>query len=87
MRRLIAIATLSLVFSFPLLSFAFDYMDLYTKSIVKSEVNKEINGGSVEKDFMSFYTSPKATSPTTSLTSDRETNDEHLLVFGVWIER
>jgi len=87
MRRLIAIATLSLVFSFPSLSFAFDYMDLYTKSIVKSEVNKEINGGSVEKDFMSFYTSPKATSPTTSLTSDRETNDEHLLVFGVWIER
>lgn len=87
MRRLIAIATLSLIFSSPSLSFAFDYMDLYTKPIVKSEVNKEINGGSVEKDFMSFYISPKATSPTTSLTSSRETNDEYLLVFGVWIGR
>jgi hypothetical protein len=87
MKRLITITTLSLALSFSSLSFASDYMSLYTKPLAKSEVKSEIRSGNVEKDFMSFYTSPKATSPTTSLTSDRETNDEYLLVFGVWIER
>ncbi len=87
MKRLITITTLSLALGFSSLSFAFDYMSLYTKPLAKNEVKSEIRGGSVENDFMSFYTSPKATSPTTSLKSNRETNDEYLLVFGVWIER
>jgi hypothetical protein len=60
MKRLIAITTLGLALSFSSLSFAFDYMDIYTKPVVKSEVKNEINGGNVEKDFISFYTSPKS---------------------------
>ncbi|MCI0453815.1 MAG: hypothetical protein L0Y68_02325, partial [Candidatus Dadabacteria bacterium] len=40
-------------------SSAFDYMDLYTKPIAKSEVKNETKSGNVEKDLMSFYVSPK----------------------------
>ncbi len=58
MKRLITVTTLGLALSFPSLSFAFDYMSLYTKPIAKSEVNNETKGGNVEEEFMSFYTNP-----------------------------
>ncbi|MGB7291114.1 MAG: hypothetical protein WBD99_02960 [Thermodesulfobacteriota bacterium] len=60
MSRTIAIATVSLVLSFPTLSFASGHMDLYTKPTSQSEVKNEIKGAGVEKDFTSFYTSPKS---------------------------
>ncbi|MBI4228216.1 MAG: hypothetical protein HY693_00695 [Deltaproteobacteria bacterium] len=87
MRRIIAIATLSLVLSFPALSYASGHMDLYTKPTAPSEVKNEIKGGDVEKDFTSFYTSPKAMGAGSSLTSDAQSNDESLLIFGVRIVR
>jgi hypothetical protein len=87
MKRLIVIATLGLALSFPSLSFAFDYMDLYTKPIVKGEINGEIKGGNVEKDFTSFYTSPKVVSTTTSLTADQRSDGEYIFIFGVQIPR
>ena len=87
MKRLIAIATLGLAFSFSSLSFASDYMDLYTKSLAKSEVKDEIKGGNVEKDFTSFYTSPKTMNTSTSLIFDRESDDQYVSVFGVRIVR
>ncbi len=42
MRKLIAITTLGLALSFSSLSFAFDYMDLYTKPVV--DARTEITG-------------------------------------------
>ncbi len=59
MKRLITIATLSLALSLPALSFASDYMDLYTKPVVRSGIKDEIKGGNVEKDFTSFYLSQR----------------------------
>ena len=64
MKRLIAIATLGLAFSFSSLSFASDHMNLYTKPVAKSDVRNEAIGGSVERDFTSFYTSPKSSNTT-----------------------
>jgi hypothetical protein len=87
MKRLIAIATLGLAFSFSSLPFASDYMDLYTKPLAKSEVKNEIKGGNVEKDFTSFYTSPKTMNTSTSLIFDRESDDQYVSVFGVRIAR
>ncbi len=55
MKKLIAISALGLALSFSPLSFAIDYMNLYTKPIVKSEVKNDIKGGNVEEDFISFY--------------------------------
>lgn len=85
MKKLIAIATLGLALGFPSLSFASDYMDLYTKPVVKSEVKDEINGGNVEKDFISFYTSPKPVNTLASLTADQTSDDakDYIIVFGV----
>ena len=88
MKKLIIIATLGLAFSFPSLSFAFDHMDLYTKPITKSEVNDEIKGGSVEKDFTSFYTSTKSVNTVASpLIWSHRSDDEYISVFGVQIPR
>ena len=87
MRNLIAIATLSLALSFPSLSFAFDHMNLYTEPVAKNEVNDEIKGGNVEKDFTSFYTSPKSANTATLLTADQKSDDEYISVFGVQIPR
>ncbi|HZX14624.1 MAG TPA: hypothetical protein VFF49_09545 [Thermodesulfobacteriota bacterium] len=56
--------------------------------IVKRGVGNEVSGGNVEKDFMSFYNSPKTANPTTSLiTADRKSDDEYISVFGVQIPR
>ncbi|HEX3036993.1 MAG TPA: hypothetical protein VHT73_18055 [Thermodesulfobacteriota bacterium] len=88
MKKLIAIGTLGLALSFPSLSFASDYMGwLPTKPIVKSEVRKEIKGGTVERDFTSFYISPKEANPAASLRADRKSDDDkdYTVVFGVRI--
>jgi hypothetical protein len=93
MKKLITITTLGLALSFPSLLFAFDYMDLYTKPIAKSEVNNETQGGNVEEDFMSFYTNPsfstnpKLSNTPTYITSDQKLDGDYICVFGVWIPR
>jgi hypothetical protein len=87
MRRLITIATLGLTLSFSSLSFASDYMNLYTKPIARNEVKNEIKGGDVEKDFTSFYTSPKTSSPKISLTSGQKSDDQYVFAFGVRIAK
>lgn len=122
MKRLIAITTLGLVFSFtslgsgvaisapkPLctctLSFASlgsevaiqregsqetsssasKHMSLYTKPVAKSDVKNEAIGGTVEGDFMSFYTGRKPASTQSQLISDQSTNEDYTTVFGVRI--
>jgi len=85
MRRLITIATLGLVLSFSSLSFASDYMNLYTKPIARNEVKNEIKDGNVEKDFTSFYTSPKPASTKAPLVSDQKTDEDYISAFGVRI--
>ena len=88
MKKLVAIATLGLVLSIPQLSFASDYMDLYTKPAVKSAIRSEVNGGSVEKDFTSFYITPKTTDVTDSVLSEHGSDDEgSYIVFGVRVPR
>lgn len=87
MKRLIAITTLGLALSFSSLSFAFDYMDLYTKPIAKNEVKNEVRGGDVGGNFMSLYTSSKTANTPALLTSDQKTDDEYISVFGVQIPR
>jgi hypothetical protein len=88
MKKLIVIGALGLAVSFPSLSFAFDYMDLYTKPVVKNEVRDEIKGGNVEKDFTSFYTSPRTSKTTDSfVTADQRSDDEYISVFGVQVPR
>jgi hypothetical protein len=85
MKKLIAIATLGLTLSFPCLSFTSDYMVLYTKLVVKSEVKNEIASGKVEKDFMSFYNSPKSGNTPALLIADQKTDDDYVFyrfVFG-----
>jgi hypothetical protein len=86
MKKLIAIGALGLSLSFPSLSFASDYMGwLHAKPVV--EVRNEIKGGNVEKDFTSFYISPKEANTTTSLRADRKSDDDkdYIVVFGVRI--
>lgn len=84
MKRLIAIATLGLALGLPSLSFASDYMALYTKPAAKSEVKNEIKGGNVEKDFTSFYISPKGWSTETPYRAEQEPEDrDSYIVFGV----
>ena len=85
MKRLIAITTLGLALGFSSLSFASDYMTLYTKPVAKGDVKNEAIGGSVEGDFMSFYTSPKPASTQSQLISDQSTDEDYTTVFGVRI--
>jgi hypothetical protein len=85
MRRLATIATLGLALSFSSLSFASDYMDLYTRPIAKSEVKDEAKGGNVERDFMSFYISPRSVNTSGPLTAYQKSDDEYISVFGVQI--
>ena len=85
MGRLITIATLGLALSFSSMSFASDFMTLYTKPVAKTEVKSEIKGGDVEKDFTSFYTTPKKASEITPLVSDQRLDDKYISVFGVRI--
>ena len=86
MKKLVTIATLGFALSFSSLSFAGEYMDLYTNPTTKTEVTGEVKGGGVEKDSMSFYTSPKQGTNPASKTAQQE-EDEGLSVFGVKISR
>ena len=90
MRKLIAIATLVLGLSFFSSSFASDSYNAFGVQLpmVKSEVENEVNGGNVEKDFMSFYTNPQTANTATSLiTADQKSENEYITVFGVQIPR
>ncbi len=67
-------------------SFASAYMSLYTKAVAKSEVQNEINGGNVEKDFTSFYISTKEASTEVSSGANQGSEDkDSYIVFGVEI--
>jgi hypothetical protein len=88
MRRLVTIATLGLALSFSSLSFASDYMSLYTKPEVKSEVRNEIKGGNIESDFTSFYITPKSINTVASpVASSQGSYDEYVSAFGVRIAK
>jgi hypothetical protein len=84
MKRLMVIAGLGLALVLPSLAFATDYMELYTKPLAKNKVVNNVKGGDVEKDFISFYTSPKNAKPSPSFRAQRETEDrDSYIVFGV----
>jgi hypothetical protein len=84
MKKLIAVASLGLALALPSLSFASDYMELYTKPLAKSNVESDVKGGYIEKDFISFYTSPKNAKPSPSFSDQRETEErDSYIVFGV----
>jgi hypothetical protein len=84
MKKLIAIASLGLALAFPSLSFASDYMELYTKPLAKDKVKNDIKGGDIERDFISFYISPKNAKPSSSFRAQQETEDrDSYIVFGV----
>jgi hypothetical protein len=87
MKRLIAITTLGLVLGFSSISFAFDNYNVFGVQvpIVKSDVKNEIRGSRVESDFTSFYTTPKTANTITSITADKESDNDYISVFGVWV--
>ena len=86
MKKLIAVTVLGLSLGFSALSYASDYMDLYTSGPAVNEVKCETKGGEVETSPMSFYLSPVKTHDNETLTTVEETSDENtLLVFGVRI--
>ena len=55
MKKLIVVTVLGLSLGFSALSFASDYMDLYTSGPAKHEVKSGVKGGEVETSPMSFY--------------------------------
>ncbi len=86
MKRLIAVTALGLSLGFSALSYASDYMDLYTGGPAVNEVKSETKGGEVETSPMSFYLSPVKVHADETLTKVEGTSDEDtLLVFGVRI--
>ena len=86
MKKLIAVTVFGLSLGFSALSFASDYMDLYTNGPAVCEVKSETKGGEVETSPMSFYLSPVKIHDNETLTTVEETSDENtLLVFGVRI--
>ena len=86
MKKLIAVTALGLSLGFSALSFASDYMDLYTGGPAVNEVKSAAKGGEVETSPMSFYLSPVKVHDNETLTRVEGTDDENtLLVFGVGI--
>jgi hypothetical protein len=86
MKKLIAVTALGLSLGFSALSFASDYMELYTSGPAVSEVKGGTKGGEVETSPMSFYLNPVKGQDYETLTKVGETSDENtLLVFGVRI--
>ena len=86
MKKLITVTALGLSLGFSALSYASDYMDLYTGGPAVNEVKSETKGGEVETNPMSFYLSPVKVHDNESLTRVEGTDDEKaLFVFGVGI--
>ena len=88
MKKLIAVTVLGLSVGFTSLSFASDYMDLYTRRPAVCEVKSETKGGMVETGPMSFYISPvkvPADNETLRTTEETESDQYTLSVFGVRI--
>jgi hypothetical protein len=92
MKKLIAVTALGLSLGFSALSFASDYMDLYTNYTngpAVNEVKGETKGGEVETSPMSFYLSPiKAhiNNDTLRAVEGTESDENTLIVFGVRIK-
>ena len=83
MKKLITVTALGLSLGFSALSYASDYMDLYTGGPAVNEVKSETKGGEVETNPMSFYLSPVKVHDNESLTRVVGTDDEKaLFVFG-----
>jgi hypothetical protein len=86
MKKLIAVTVLGLSLGFSAISFATDYMDLYTKGPTVHEVKYETKGGEIETSPMSFYLNPVKFNDNETLTTVKETDDEKtLIVFDVRI--
>lgn len=86
MKKLIAVTVFGLSLGFSAVSFASDYMDLYTNGPAEIEAKGETKGGEVETSPMSFYLNPVKGQDDETLTKVGETSDENtLLVFGVRI--
>jgi hypothetical protein len=86
MKKLLSVTALGLSLGFSVLSFASDYMELYTNGPAVYDLKSESKGGEVETSPMSFYLSPVKGHDYETLTRVGETNDENtLLVFGVRI--
>lgn len=84
MRKLLAIAALSLALGLPSISYADTYAFGVKTPVVKSEVNNQAKGGKIEKDFISFYISPKGESvESSSKVSGNSSEDGAFTVFGV----
>ncbi len=86
MKKSIAVTVFGLSLGFSAVSFASDYMDLYTHGPAVHVLKVETKGGEIETSPMSFYLSPVKVQKSETLTTVEETGDENtLLVFGVRI--
>lgn len=85
MKRLITVAVLALLLGSTSLSFA-DSINVFGVSlpIEKSEVRNEAKGGEVEKDFISFYVTPKTAGDDVAALKGQESDEDNdYIVFGV----
>jgi hypothetical protein len=89
MKKLFAMGAPGLTLRLLTISFAETYAFGVKIPVVRTEVIKEVRGGNVEKDFISFYTTPKTGDTTaSSLTANQKQQDEDTyFVFGVRIQR
>ena len=88
MKKLIVVTVLGLSLGFSALSFASDYMDLYTSGPAMHEVKSGTKGGDVETSPMSFYPSPvkaHVNNDTLKTAEENKSDENTLLVFGVRI--
>jgi len=86
MRKLLAIATLSLALLSPSISFADVNVFGVQTPVVKNAVSNQAKGGKVEKDFISFYISPKGENiETDSKEANNSSDEDNFIVFGVSI--
>jgi hypothetical protein len=89
MRKLLAVGAIGIALSLPTISLAETSVFGVQVPVVKSQVKEEVRGGNVEKDFVSFYTTPKTRNATgLTPTVNQTSNDEdYYIVFGVRIPR
>lgn len=87
MRKLLAIATLSLALLSPSISFADVNVFGVQTPVVKNAVSDQARGGQIETDFISFYISSKGENVETDSKQDNNSSDEDsLIVFGVSVD-